>query len=102
MGLKREFMRVVIALERNGRVLNRMLLRIVDNPCNGCGFLTAFVLAMSCHDTNCCERNECAEYPNNSGGDRGHQAVRSTTPVNTNLPARAILSNAILTPILLA
>src|SRR5580704_5566613 len=90
-------MRVVIALERHGRVLNRTSRGITDRPRNDWGFLIAFVLAMSYNSAQRCQRNECAEYPTNSGADRSHQEVRFTVPVNANFPARAILSNVILT-----
>ena len=92
-------MRVVIALERNRRILNRAILGIADRSCNDCGCLIVFVLAVSCHGAHHCERSVYAEHPNNAGGDGGHQEVRSTTLVNANLPARAILSNVILAPI---
>src|ERR1700719_2108130 len=82
--MKREFMREVIALERNSRIYNRTILRIVDNPCNDRGFVITFVLAVSCHDAQRGQRHECAEYPNNSGDKGGHREIHSTTSVNAS------------------
>ena len=93
IGLKREFMRVVIALERNRRIFNRAMLGITDRSCNDCRFLTVFVLAVGCHHAQRCERNVYAEHSNNSGGDGDHQEVCPTATVNANLPAHAIISN---------
>src|ERR1017187_3565641 len=78
IGLNREFMRMVIALERNRRIFNRAILEIADRSCNDRRFLTVFDLAVSYHDVHHCERSVYAEHPNNAGGDGGHQEVRST------------------------
>ena len=79
-------MPAVVALERHGRVLNRAIRGITDRPRNDCEYLVAFVLAINCGNAQRGQRNECAEYPNNSGGNGGHQKVRSEVPVSTNLP----------------
>jgi NAD-dependent dihydropyrimidine dehydrogenase PreA subunit len=82
-------MRAVITLKKHRRVFDWAILGIVDNPCNGCGFLAAFVLAMRCNDAHRCERNvyaECTEHPNNFGSKGDHQDTKSVVPGQREWP----------------
>src|ERR1700730_2504192 len=90
-------MRVIVTLKRHRRVRKRAIHGITDHPGNDSGFLTAFVVAISCSGAQRRQRNECAKYPNNSGHNRGHQEVGSPAPVNANLPATQSFKMPILT-----
>ena len=68
-------MRLVAALKRNSRISNRSILRIIDNPCNHRGFLTALILTVSCRDAQRRHRNIRAEHQSESKGVGNHQEV---------------------------
>src|SRR6202166_3285009 len=83
-------MRVIIALERHGGVLNRAFRGIPDRPRNDCGFLIVFDLAINRQDAPHRERNANAKHPDNAGDDSGHRGLSTKAPINAE-SALAIL-----------
>src|SRR6202030_4136105 len=83
-------MRVIVALKKHRRVLNRAIHGITDHSGNDCGFLIVFDLAMNRQDAPHLERNANAKYPDNAGDDSGHRVLSTKAPINSE-SALAIL-----------